>query len=162
MQFPVSNKEEAYIKVFAMILLLICGVFLFYFIFKELFIFYILGVLLIFTFSYSLFFIRKQNVKSLILKNDTLIVHYSEKVLHIHINKINDIYSGIGGLDFRLNMSKRYVLLLDSDYPFGNKLRITYRDANPGKSFLEEDPQEIRILKKLVENLGRCESLVSE
>ena len=101
-------------------------------------------------------------MKSLILKHDTLIVRYRAKVLHIHINKINDIYSGIGGLDFRLTMSKRYVLLLDSEYPFGNKLRITYRNAKPGKSFLEEDPQEIKILKQRVENLGRCESLVSE
>jgi hypothetical protein len=155
MQFPVSNKEEAYIRIFAIELLIICAAWLFYTIFQDSLIFYYLGVLLLVTFLPSLFYIRKQNVKSLILDHDTLTVCHNEKTIQIRANEIKSVYSGIGGIDFRLSISKRYVILLNTEYPFGNKLHITYRDSNPSRSFLEEDPQEIRLLKQVILNVER-------
>jgi hypothetical protein len=155
MQFPVSNKEEAYIRIFAIELLIICAAWLFYTIFQDSLIFYYLGVLLLVTFLPSLFYIRKQNVKSLILDHDTLTVCHNEKTIQIRANEIKSVYSGIGGIDFRLSISKRDVILLNTEYPFGNKLHITYRDSNPSRSFLEEDPQEIRLLKQVILNVER-------
>jgi Ca2+/Na+ antiporter len=155
MNFPVSNKEESYIRVLAIVLLIICATWLFYTILHDLLIFYISGVLLIFTFFPSLFYIRKQNVRSLRLDNNTLTVCHNEESIQIHIDKIKKVYSGIGGIDLRLNMSKRYVILLNTEYPFGNKLRITYRDSNPSRSFLEEDPHEVKVLKHEIMNLEK-------
>lgn len=155
MNFPVSNKEEAYIKIFALVLLTICAAWLFYSILHYSLIFYILVVVLIIIITYSLFFVRKQNVKSLILDNHTLTVCHNGKTIQIHIDKIKKVYSGIGGIDLRLNISKRYVILLHTKYPFGNKLHITYRDSNPSRSFLEEDPPEIQLLKHEIQNLER-------
>jgi hypothetical protein len=155
MNLPVSNKEDANIKIFATVLLTICAAWLSYSILHDSLIFYILVVLLIIIITYSLFFVRKQNVKSLILDNHTLTVCHNEKTIQIHIDKIKKIYSGIGGIDLRLNICKQYVILFHAEYPFGNKLHLTYRDSNSSRSFLEEDPPEIKLLKHEIQKLER-------
>ena len=97
---------------------------------------------------YLFFFLKRQNIKSLELAQNKLLVSYKKHKIEIPISQIQDIIVGISmGFDLKFNIIKTYTILLNKKYLFGNKLFVDYKIDKYIEISNKEEPISIKVLK---------------
>lgn len=146
MKLPVSNKSLAYRKsafILAHLLLIFILLFIYY---NDNRILEALAIISIPLVSYLMFNQIKQNIKTLELAQNNLIVSYKKKQIEIPLSQIKEIKGSVDlGFDLDFQTTKTYSILLKNKYPFGEELLLEF--VVSGKDIFKEDPISIKILK---------------
>ncbi len=102
-------------------------------------------IALLFTFNMIKYY-NKRNVKSVFLEEENIIVNLAK--IKIPYKNVYRVVGGIGGIGYKGEMIKSYIIYLKKEYVFGNEILARYEVFDISREAIERDYIEIEILKE--------------
>ncbi len=151
MNYIILNKKRALVNSFFIVICLLSfdGILYFNFnIIENVVYFYLILVLNLIVVLILFFYIKRQSIKKISLKDSVLYVYYKSKVISIPLSNIEKISTNPSlSSDFDLKIRKTYTIYLKKNKLFGNKILITYMLNEKLENSIEKEPIWISILR---------------
>lgn len=104
-------------------------------------------IALLFTFNMIKYY-NKRNVKSVFLEEENIIVNLAKEKIKIPYKNVYRVVGVIGGIGYKGEMIKSYIIYLKKEYVFGNEILARYEVFDISREAIERDYIEIEILKE--------------